>query len=233
MPPARDVPPAAGDMGASSARPVRSGFFLTFEGIEGSGKSLQARLLVERLARNGIDALHTREPGSTPLGDHLRELVLVRDDLRPDARAEALLMCTSRAQLVAEVISPALASGRVVVCDRFADSTLVYQGFGRGLDIAELCSVISFATAGLRPDMTLLLDVPVETGLRRKHAQPAHSAWNRFEAEAAAFHERVRAGYRTLAAQEPLRWRCFDAQQTPAVLAEDIWRAVAPAVRLA
>jgi dTMP kinase len=165
------------------------------------------------------------------LGDKLRELVLVRDGVKPVERAEALLMCTSRAQLVEEVIRPALGRGDVVVCDRFADSTLVYQGAGRGLDIAELRSVISFATAGLTPDMTMLLDLPVAAGLARKQAQTA-AAWNRFEAEAQAFHERVREGYRALAAQEPGRWRCFDGQLPPNELGDEIWRSVAAELHL-
>ncbi|HET6315106.1 MAG TPA: dTMP kinase [Chloroflexota bacterium] len=205
--------------------------FITFEGIEGSGKSLQARLLVDGLRRRGLSVVHTHEPGGTPLGDQLRELVLLRDDLAPTDRAEALLMCTSRAQLVASVIQPALDRGAVVVCDRFADSTLVYQGAGRGLDIAQLKSVISFATAGLRPDMTLLLDLPVEAGLARKQAQMG-AAWNRFEAEADVFHEQVRTSYRSLAAEEPLRWRCFDALKSPEVLSDEIWRCVATELRL-
>jgi dTMP kinase len=175
--------------------------------------------------------VHTHEPGGTPLGDQLRELVLLRVDLAPTDRAEALLMCASRAQLVATVIQPALDRGEVVVCDRFADSTLVYQGAGRGLDIAELKSVISFATAGLKPDMTLLLDLPVEAGLARKQAQMG-TAWNRFEAEADVFHIQVRAGYRALAAEEPRRWRCLDALKSPEVLSDEIWRCVARELRL-
>jgi len=204
--------------------------FITFEGIEGSGKSVQARLLVDRLQREHVAVLHTREPGGTPLGDQLREIVLMRGELNTVARAEALLMCTSRAQLVEEVIRPALHRNEVVVCDRFADSTLAYQGFGRGLDLTQLEAVISFATAGLSPDMTILLDLPVELGLARKQAQPA-AAWNRFEQEAQLFHERVRSGYRTLAGQEPSRWRCFDAQKRPEELAEEIWRSVAAELR--
>jgi dTMP kinase len=140
-------------------------------------------------------------------------------------RAEPLLMCTSRAQLVEQVIQPALARGEVVVCDRFADSTLAYQGAGRGVDMQALASVISFATAGLQPDMTTLLDLPVEIGLARKHTQQA--GWNRFEAEALAFHSRVRAGYQALAQREPRRWHCFDGTQTVDALAEEIWHAVA------
>jgi len=205
--------------------------FITFEGIEGSGKSLQARMLVERLRERDIVVLHTREPGGTALGDQVRELVLLRDDLGLVPRTEALLMCTSRAQLVETVIRPALDRGDVVVCDRFADSTLVYQGAGRGLDMMALRSVISFATAGLTPDMTMLLDLPVEAGLARKQAQSG-AAWNRFEAEAIAFHEQVRAEYRRLAGGEPGRWRCFDGLQSPEQLSDEIWRCVATELRL-
>ena len=197
--------------------------FITFEGIEGSGKSLQASLLVDRVRAAGRDVLHTHEPGGTPLGDALRELVLLRDDLPHSARAEALVMCASRAQLVETVIQPALRRGAVVVCDRFYDSTLVYQGAGRGLDIAELKSVISFATAGLKPDMTLLLDLPVEIGLARKHAG---EDWNRFEAEERAFHDRVRAAYHALAEREPARWTCFDGRKAAEELEDEIWQRV-------
>src|ERR1700738_4394192 len=182
-------------------------------------------MLVERLEAHGVPVCATHEPGGTPLGDQVRQLVLLRDDLHVVARAEALLMCTSRAQLVEQVIQPALARCEVVVCDRFADSTLVYQGAGRGLDMQTLASVISFATAGLQPDMTTLLDLPVEIGLARKHTQQA--GWNRFEAEAMAFHSRVRDAYRTLAHTEPERWHCYDGRQPIDLLAEEIWRAIA------
>jgi dTMP kinase len=197
--------------------------FITFEGPEGSGKSLQARLLVARLRSHGLSVLETHEPGGTGLGDEVRQLLLSRDELTPSARAEALLMNASRAQLVETVIRPALERGETVVCDRFADSTLAYQGAGRGLDLQELASVISFATAGLQPDMTILLDVPVEVGLARKHAQDQR---NRFEAEALAFHARVRSAYLALAAASPDRWHCFDATRPSTDLAEQIWRLV-------
>jgi dTMP kinase len=128
------------------------------------------------------------------------------------------------------VIGPALARGTLVVCDRFADSTLVYQGAGRGLDSEALRSVIFFATAGLQPDMTILLDVPVDVGLARKHSQPA--GWNRFEEEALAFHARVRQGYQTLAHREPERWQCFDGTRSPEDLAQAIWRVVARRLEL-
>ena len=136
--------------------------FITFEGTEGSGKSWQVRALVERLRARDLSVLQTHEPGGTPLGDQVRQLVLLREDLNLSPHTEALLMNASRSQLVMQVICPALERGEVVVCDRFADSTRAYQGAGRGLDVQALNSVISFATADLEPDMTMLLDLPVE-----------------------------------------------------------------------
>jgi dTMP kinase len=198
--------------------------FITFEGPEGSGKSLQARLLAERLRSRGLRVVLTHEPGGTPLGTELRRLLLDRQEFELAARAEALLMNASRAQLVETVIRPAIQRGEVVVCDRFADSTLAYQGAGRGLDRQELISVISFATAGLQPDMTMLLDVPVEVGLARKHAQDQR---NRFEAEALAFHTRVRSAYHSFVQAQPERWYCFNAEGDPEGLSDSIWEAVA------
>ena len=198
--------------------------FITFEGTEGSGKSLQARRLAARLRERGLAVVETHEPGGTQLGDEVRHLLLVREELAVQPRTEALLMNASRAQLVEQLIRPALASGQVVVCDRFADSTLAYQGAGRGLGRQDLLSVISFATAGLLPDMTLLLDVPVEVGLARKHAQGGS---NRFEAETVAFHARVREAYRAMANAEPSRWRCFDGLEPPDQLENEVWAAVA------
>jgi dTMP kinase len=203
--------------------------FITFEGTEGSGKSLQAERLAGRLRDCGREVVAAREPGGTPLGTELRQLLLARDELAVVARAEALLMNASRAQLVEDVIRPALERGQIVVCDRFADSTLAYQGAGRGLNQQELASVISFATAGIEPDMTVLLDVPVEVGLARKHAQ---EGWNRFEAETLAFHARVRAAYLSLATADPRRWRCFDGLESPDHLDAEIWSAVAARIGL-
>jgi dTMP kinase len=197
--------------------------FITFEGTEGSGKSLQSRRLAAHLRGVRVAVLETHEPGGTPLGDEVRHLLLSRDELAPTARVEALLMNASRAQLVEAVIRPALQRGQVVISDRFADSTLAYQGAGRGLDLQALAPVISFATAGLQPDMTILLDVPVEVGLARKNAQDEA---NRFEAETIAFHERVRSAFLALAASDPARWCCFDARRDPDVLSEDIWTLV-------
>jgi dTMP kinase len=197
--------------------------FITFEGTEGSGKSLQVASLAERLRERGIDVAVTHEPGGTPLGEQVRQLVLLRDDLKLSARAEALLMNASRAQLVEAVIQPALQRGAVVLSDRFADSTLAYQGAGRSLAVEDLHTVISFATAGLEPDMTILLDLPVGVGLARKHT---HSGWNRFEAETLAFHERVQAAYRAMAHAAPQRWCCLDASRPPDDVAREVWSAV-------
>lgn len=198
--------------------------FITFEGPEGSGKSVQTRMLGDRLRFHGLAVLETHEPGGTPLGAELRTLLLDREELALAPRAEALLMNASRAQLVERVIRPALERGEVVVCDRFADSTLAYQGAGRGLGGEDLAAVISFATAGLQPDMTLLLDVPVKVGLARKHAQDQK---NRFETETLAFHTRVRSAYLSLAEADPKRWRCLDATQSIQCLADAVWHSVA------
>lgn len=202
--------------------------FVSFEGPEGSGKSLQARGLEARLREAGVATVVTREPGGTRVGDQLRELLLTRGDLPMRPRAQALVLCASRAELVEEVIRPALAAGRVVVCDRYADSTLAYQGYGHGLELDALRAVLRFATDGIGPTLTILLDLPAREGLERKRRQSVASAeeWNRFEAEELAFHERVRAGYHALAAEEPGRWRTFDARKPPNELAEEIWALV-------
>jgi dTMP kinase len=181
-----------------------AGRFITLEGPEGSGKTTAARHLVEWLGDRGVRAVLTQEPGGTPLGDEIRRIVLhmrgMSDDLDP--RADALLYAAGRAQHVARVIAPALETGAWVVCARFADSSLAYQGSAYGNDMAELRRLQDFATFGLRPDLTLLLDVPVEVGLARKR----HGPWNRFEnTHDAAFFEKVRAGYLALAAEEPER----------------------------
>ena len=172
--------------------------------------------------------LHTREPGGTQLSDELREIMLLRKELRPTARAEALLVCTARAQLVEEVLRPALQMGRVVVCDRYAGSTLAYQGYGRGVDLGELRDVLAFATEGLWPDLTFLLDIPPDEGLRRKLGQGGGdpAVWDRIESEAMDFHERVRAGYLALAAADPDHWRVLDGREPVEQLAEAVWESV-------
>lgn len=181
---------------------------MTLEGPEGSGKTVVARRLVEELARRGVRAQLTREPGGTKLGERVREILLGRatGELALDPRADALLFNAARAQLVAEVIRPALDAGDVVVSARYADSTLAYQGYGAGLPIAELRSIAAVATGGLQPDLTILMDVEPEIGIGRKSG----AARNRFEAFDMAFHRRVRDGFRRLAAEEPARWRVVD-----------------------
>jgi dTMP kinase len=185
------------------------GRFITLEGPEGSGKTTAARHLAEWLRERGVATVLTHEPGGTPLGEEIRRIVLhlrgLSDDLDP--RTDALLYAASRAQHVARVIRPALERGAWVVCARFADSSLAYQGHAYGNDLEELRRLQRFATFNVTPDLTLLLDVPVEVGLARKRA----GEWNRFEdTQDVAFFEQVRAGYLALASAEPDRFRVVD-----------------------
>lgn len=188
------------------------GLFITFEGPEGSGKTTQIRLLADWLQAQGHDVLTTREPGGTPIGDAIRGLLLDPAHGEMSPAAEILLFSAARAQHVAQVIGPQLARCGVVLCDRFADSTLAYQGYGRRLDLDRLRMITAFATGGLTPDLTFCLDLPVVEGLRRKRGDgPAE--WNRMEREELEFHERVRQGYLALAGGEPGRWVVLDAAQ--------------------
>ncbi|HTK45132.1 MAG TPA: dTMP kinase [Patescibacteria group bacterium] len=204
------------------------GRFITLEGSEGAGKTLQAERLADALRERGQHVRLTREPGGTRLGEAIRSIVLARGkdgDAGINARADALLFNAARAQLVAEVIEPALAAGETIVCARFSDSTLAYQGYGSGLPIDELRAIGAVATAGLRPDLTILLDVPPEVGLARKAAD----ARNRFEASFdLEFHRRVRAGFLELARQEPDRWRVIDAARDPDAVFADVLAATGP-----
>ena len=189
-----------------------TGRFITLEGPEGAGKTLQAQRLVGALEAGGHRARLTREPGGTALGEQIRSIVLARADGAGgiDARADALLFNAARAQLVSDVIKPAVEAGEVVVCARFADSTLAYQGYGAGVPIDDLRAVAFVATGGLAPDLTILLDVSPEVGLARK----ADDTRNRFEASFDLdFHRRVRAGFLELAREEPERFRVIDAQR--------------------
>jgi dTMP kinase len=182
--------------------------FITLEGPEGGGKTLQARRLASYLESLGQEVVLTREPGGTGIGDQIRKVLTLLDNTAMDAHTEFLLFSASRAQLVNELIRPQLEADKIVVCDRFYDSSLAYQGFGQGLDLDMLRQVTEFATEGLVPDLTLLLDLDVEHGLRRREAG---GNWNRLDAYDVAFHRRVRAGYLKLAQQEPDRWVVIDA----------------------
>ena len=210
-----------------------SGRFITLEGPEGAGKTLQAERLAETLRVRGYRTVLTREPGGTRLGEQVRSIVLASAPESADrgagldARADALLFNAARAQLVAEVVRPALAAGDVVVCARFADSTLAYQGFGAGLPLEELRAVAAVATGGLSPDLTILLDVSPQVGLDRK----ADDARNRFEAAFDLdFHRRVRDGFLSLAAEEPGRWRVIDAERPADAVFADVLEAVLAAI---
>jgi dTMP kinase len=204
--------------------PSERGRFITFEGPEGSGKTTQAGRLAETLRSRGIAVVTTREPGGTVLGERIRDLLL-DPDTEIDALADALLFNAARRQLVAEVIEPALASGTSVVCARFADSTKAYQGYGGGLPLGELDRLEVAATGGLRPDRTILLDLPVDIGLARK----APDDRTRFETGFdLAFHQRVRNGFLALAVAEPRRFVVLDARAGADEVAARVLRAVAP-----
>lgn len=205
-------------MGAS-----HHGLFITFEGTEGSGKSTQARGLAETLRARGHPVDLTREPGGTPIGDQIRQVILSTDNTAMAAQTEALLLSAARAQHVAERIRPALATGHIVICDRFADSTLAYQGYGLRMDLEALRAITRFATGGLTPDLTVYLDCAVALGLARK-AQAARlgGEWNRLDQKPVEYHERVRRGYLALAAAEPRRWLVVDASASPQVVQEVI-----------
>jgi dTMP kinase len=199
--------------------------FITLEGPDGSGKSTQASRLAERLRRLGREVLLTREPGGTLIGDQIRRVLMSLENTSMNPRTEILLFSASRAQIVHEVIRPHLDAGYIVVCDRFYDSTLAYQGYGHRLDLDALKAITAFATGGLVPDLTVLLDVPVEHGLARRHKG---GDWNRLDAYDLAFHTRVREGYFELVKADPGRWLLIDADREAGLVEEDVWRAVAP-----
>ena len=194
--------------------PNPRGWFITIEGPDGGGKTTQVEQLADHLRARGLDVVLTREPGGTWLGEQLRDVLLGRTGSAAptDALTDALLFNAARRQLVAEVIDPALSAGRTVLCARYADSTLAYQGYGAGVPLDQLRALDAVATDGLRPDLTILLDLPVEAGLTRK----APGDVNRFEAEFdLAFHRRVRQGFLALAVAEPTRFVVVDASRSP------------------
>ena len=199
----------------------RRGVFITFEGPEGSGKCTQVRQLAAWLRRRGHRVLLLREPGGTLLGERLRRVLLSPSTGQLSPRTDAFLYMAARAQLVETVILPSLRRGNVVLCDRFLDSTLAYQGYGSGVDVAELRRMGRVATQGLTPRLTFLMDLPSETGLRR-----VRGAKDRIERRAVSFHERVRRGFLALARREPRRFRVLDARQSRTAIQRQIRQAV-------
>lgn len=207
-----------------------AGRFITFEGGEGCGKSTQIRLLADRLRAAGKEVLLTREPGGTALAEKIRTLVREESDDPPNSRAETLLFLASRAQVVEGVIRPALESGTWVLCDRFADSTFAYQGYGRGLDLDELRRINSFATGGLAPDRTILLNVSPDVSAKRMRAREAatNTGADRMEKAGDDFHSRLRRGFLELAAAEPERFSVIQADGGVEEVGEAVWNSIQP-----
>ena len=208
------------------------GRLITFEGPEGAGKSTQAALLISKLEARGIEVVYTREPGGTKLGEAIRGILQYNaagEDPCPES--EVLLFEASRAQLVRHVIQPALARGAWVLCDRFADSTTAYQGFGRGFSVELMETINRFAIGSAVPDMTILLDVNVSLGMQRcaKRQVGKKVQYDRIESEALEFHEKVRQGYLELARRFPERFRKVDAMRLAEPIAEDVWKLVSDA----
>jgi dTMP kinase len=195
--------------------------FVTFEGIEGSGKSTLLRRLADRV---GPGVVVTREPGGTPIGRGIREVLLDPANRAMAGATELLLYFADRAQNLAEVVRPALAEGRLVLCDRHVESSLAYQGYGRGLPLDAIRQLALLATGGLRPDLIVLLDLPVEVGLARVRRRAVQ---DRLESEVVEFHARVRAGFLELASQEPSRWLCLDATRPEEAVSQKLWEALA------
>ncbi len=206
------------------------GLFITLEGPDGSGKSTQFRLLVDRLRREGHDVLESVEPGGTPIGQQIRKILLDPANQELTATAELLLMFACRAQNVEQWILPALAGGKIVVSDRFTDSSIAYQGAGRGLGWDTVLKVDKIACQGLVPDLTLCIDIDTETGLARAHSrnrQNADQSEARIDQQAVEFHHKVRAAYHELARKEPKRFQVIDGHASPEEIAEKVWEVVA------
>lgn len=194
--------------------------FITLEGPEGSGKTSHIPYLVEFLREQGYTVFPSREPGGTSIGEQVREILGSLKNTEMHPRTETLLFQAARAQFVEQVIQPRLAKGEIVLSDRYADSTLAYQGYGHQQDLAQIRALIEYATGGLQPDLTIFLDVDVEVGLKRKKKE---NEWNRLDAYTVDFHRRVHAGYQAMIAAEPNRWVVVDANQP--------WEAVQSALK--
>ncbi len=198
--------------------------FITLEGTEGSGKTTHLPLLAAYLRQEGVPVLTTREPGGTNIGNQVREILLNLKNTDMQPRTEILLFQAARAQLVDQVIRPHINQGGVVLCDRYGDSTLAYQGYGQGGDLPTLRLLVGFATGNLKPDLTLLLDVDVTTGLQRR--KDSGGEWTRLDAQALAYYQRVRQGYLEMAQQEPERWVVIDAGQPFDQVQSDLRRVI-------
>ena len=217
---------------------THTGKLITLEGGDGAGKTTQATRLADRIRATGRECLLVREPGGTPVGEEVRRIV--KSSMERTPRTELLLFESARAELVDTVIKPALQNGTFVVADRFADSSIAYQGYGRGLDIAEVQALNSFATGGLVPDLTVLLDIEVTAGLARSGGRDAVARnsggsgydGEQFERQPGSFHERLADGFRELAKREPGRWRVVDATGKPEAVSEAVWSVVAQAFSL-
>jgi dTMP kinase len=198
--------------------------FITLEGPEGSGKTSHVPYLVEHLREQGHIVFPTREPGGTSIGEQIRGVIHDLKNVEMHPRTETLLYQAARAQIVEQVIQPRLKAGEIVLSDRYADSTIAYQGYGHQQDLAQVRSLVNYATGGLIPDLTVLLDVDVEVGLKRKQKA---DEWNRLDAYTVEFHRRVRAGYLEMVKQEPERWRVVDAGREWKAVQDDLRRVIA------
>jgi len=200
------------------------GFFIAIEGGEGAGKSTQAKILADRLRETAYDVVVTREPGGTRIGERIRAITHDTENVDLHAKTEAYLMAASRAQHVTEIIEPALASGKIVICDRFLDSSIAYQGYGRKLGAEKITELNALAVDGIIPDITILLDVPVDVGLSRRNG--SHKNLDRLDTQQKDFYDRVNDGYRTLAKRNSGRYGVIDATRSIPDVASRIWSVV-------
>ncbi|MFZ5997610.1 MAG: dTMP kinase [Nitrospirota bacterium] len=202
---------------------LEKGIFLSFEGIEGSGKTTQAKLLSDRLSEDGYEVVLTQEPGGTVISNRIREILLLPEHKGMSSMTELLLYNAARVQHLSEKILPSINEGKVVITDRFTDSTIAYQGYARGIDLTLITSLDIVATGGMRPDLTILFDLDVETGLKRNRGI---NKVDRFELEKVEFHKKVREGYLRIAEQEPQRVKVVDASLSSDEVKEQVWKIV-------
>ncbi len=204
--------------------------FITLEGPDGSGKTSQVKPLADFLIAKGYPIFIAREPGGTQIGEQVREILMRLDNTTMHPHTETLLFCSARAQLVEEVIKPQLADGKIVILDRYADSTLAYQGYGHGNDLDLIREILRFATGGLKPDLTVLLDIDSETGLKRR--KQGGGEWNRLDAYELELHQRVRQGYLEMAKAEPTRWVVVDASPPPDMVQSKLQKTILERIEL-